>query len=138
MLSRLADRLILCPTCNPLDTAGKTRRVVEFAGGALELWNPSGVEHPAGQADVYILKFGGTGSRAERATEHPAELWNDLRTEVWAVNPPGYGGSPGRATLRHLAGMAEAAYLDLQARAGGRPIVVTGNSLGAAYALHVA
>src|SRR5687768_11323095 len=135
MLSRLADRLILCPTCQPLDTQGKICRAVEFAGGALELWNPRGSEHPIGEADLYILKFGGTGSRAERATEHPADAWDDLKSEVWAVNPPGYGGSPGRATLRVLAEMAEAAYLEIQRRAGDRPILVTGNSLGTLYAL---
>jgi uncharacterized protein len=138
MLSRLADRLILCPTCQPLDTEGKLCRRVEFAGGAVELWNPQGRESPPGEADLYILKFGGTGSRAERATPHPAEAWGDLNAEVWAVNPPGYGGSGGRATLGLLAAAVEAAYLHVRRRAGQRPMVVTGNSLGTAYALHVA
>jgi pimeloyl-ACP methyl ester carboxylesterase len=138
MFSRLADRLILCPTRGPLDTEGKIRREVEFAGGALELWNPHGRELAPGAADLYILKFGGTASRAERATPHPAEAWEDLNSEVWAVNPPGYGGSPGGATLRLLAAAAEAAYLHLRGRALQRPILVTGNSLGTAYALYVA
>jgi pimeloyl-ACP methyl ester carboxylesterase len=138
MLSRFADRLILCPTREPLQTEGKLRRQVEFAGGALELWNPLGREHRPGEADLYILKFGGTASRAERATPHPAEAWEDLKSEVWAVNPPGYGGSPGRASLRLLAAAAEAAYLHVRERAGERPILVTGNSLGTAYALFVA
>jgi pimeloyl-ACP methyl ester carboxylesterase len=138
MLSRLADRLILCPTCHPLDTDGKLRRVVEFADGTLELWNPAGHEHPPGEADLYILKFGGTGGRAERATPHPAEAWEDLRAEVWAVNPPGYGGSSGRATLRSLTAAAEAAYLEIRRRAAGRPLLVTGNSLGTMHALYVA
>jgi pimeloyl-ACP methyl ester carboxylesterase len=138
MFSRFADRLILCPTREPLETDGKLRRQVEFPGGALELWNPQGREHPPGEADLYILKFGGTASRAERATPHPAEAWNDLKAEVWAVNPPGYGGSPGRATLRLLAAAAEAAYLHLRQRAGEKPVLVTGNSLGTAYAIHVA
>ncbi len=138
MLSRLANRLILRPTRHALDTQGKLRRVVTFCGGTFELWNPRGREHAPGEADLYILKFGGTGSRAERATEHPAEAWEDLQAEVWAVNPPGYGGSPGAATLSCLATMAEAAYLDVQSRAGDRPILVTGNSLGTAMALYVA
>lgn len=138
MFARIADRLILCPTCEPLDTEGKIRRLVSFSSGAVELWNPQGRELPAGAADVYILKFGGTGSRAERATEHPAEAWDGLRSEVWAVNPPGYGGCPGQATMRHLAAAADAAYDALAERAGDRPIVVTGNSLGTAYALYVA
>jgi pimeloyl-ACP methyl ester carboxylesterase len=138
MISRLADRLILCPTRQPLDTEGKIRRLVEFVGGALELWSPLGKQHPPGAADLYILKFGGTASRAERATPHPAEAWEDLNAEVWAVNPPGYGGSPGVASLGLLAAAAEAAYVDLRRRAGERPILVTGNSLGTAYALHIA
>ncbi|MBW3597793.1 MAG: alpha/beta hydrolase [Planctomycetes bacterium] len=138
MLARLADRLILCPTCEPLDVDGKLRCAVDFGGGALELWNPQGRELPAGEADLYILKFGGAGSRAERATEHPAEAWPELQSEVWAVNPPGYGGSPGRATLRVLAAAADAAYDAVACRAGDRPILVTGNSLGTAYALSVA
>jgi uncharacterized protein len=138
MFARLADRLILCPTCEPLDVDGKLRCLVEFEGGALELWNPLGRESAPGEADLYILKFGGTGSRAERATEHPAEAWADLTSEVWAVNPPGYGGSPGRATLGVLATAAEAAYRAVAERAAGRPILVTGNSLGTSYALYVA
>ncbi len=138
MLARLANRLILGPTCDAIDTNGKTRRLVHFASGSLELWSPRPCEHPPGEAQVYILKFGGTHSRAERATEHPAEAWSDLTSEVWAVNPPGYGGSPGMATLRGMAAMADAAYADIASRAGDRPIVVTGNSLGACYALYVA
>lgn len=138
MLSRLADRLILRPTRHTLDTQGKLRRIVKYCDGAFELWNPRGEEFAPGAADVYILKFGGVGSRAERATEHPAEVWEGFRAEVWALNPPGYGGSPGEATLRCLAAVADAAYSEIRARARNRPVVLTGNSLGGALALYVA
>lgn len=138
MLAWLADELILRPTRGWADTRGKARQLVRFPGGQLELWSPPGRTYPPGQADVYVVKFGGMASRAERATEHPADVWRDLRVEVWAVNPPGYGGAPGRASLRTLARGAEAAYENVRFRSGDKPILLVGNSLGSACALHVA
>jgi uncharacterized protein len=136
-LAWLADRLILRPSRHPLDVAGKTRRAIPFAGGTLECWT-----HRTGAAerepDVFVLKYPGAGGRAERATDHPLGGWPDWCGEIWAVNPPGYGGSPGPATLQTLVAVARAAWEEVQRAAAGRPILVAGSSLGAAAALAAA
>lgn len=141
VLRRLADKFILQPTNHALPTEGKSRRVVRVGKHEVEVW----VQRTRGcstrddsDADLFILKFPGTGGRAERASEHPADRWPSLAAEVWAVNPPGYGGSGGRASLRTLAPTAEAVFAAIQESAAGRPVIVTGNSLGTVTALFVA
>lgn len=138
-VARLADKLILQPTRNPIDADHKTRKPIAFDGGHIEVWveQHKPVES-FGRPDLFVLKFPGTGGRAERGTLHPAEVWEDLYSEVWTVNPPGYGGSTGRATLRSLPHAARTVFENLRNIAGERPIVVTGNSLGNISALHVA
>ena len=138
LLSRLVDRLVLQPTRHPLPPEGKSRRLISFGEGQLEVWT-----HRVGGADgrepeLFVLKFPGTAGRAERSTDHPADCWPDLCVELWAVNPPGYGGSSGKARLQELAPVARTVYQELQRHAAGRPVLVTGNSLGCASALHLA
>ncbi len=137
MLSRIADRLILCPTTHPIDVTGKRRETLSCQHGPFEAWIQSTGPN-AERADFFVLKFPGTGGRAERMSGHPADVWPDLAAEVWTVNPPGYGGSGGRASLRHATAVADAAYQRLASQANGKPIVVTGNSLGCLSALHLA
>jgi len=140
MLSRFADRCIFCPTTDKLPTEGKRRLAIPFRGGELEVWTQrtaaaaDGAPEPA----IFVLKLAGTGGRAERASLHPFEAWPDMPGEVWAANPPGYGGSTGPATLRTFADSAEIVFQELVRVATGRPIVVTGNSLGTATALYLA
>ena len=135
MLAPLANMLILEPSTHPIPTPGRIRRLIPFGRTCLEVWTqqPNG-----GPPDLYVLKLPGAGGRAERATEHPLDYWTDLRAELWAVNPPGYGGSPGRPSVRELAPAALAAHDAMRTVANGRPILVIGNSLGTAAALHVA
>ncbi|MEQ8791686.1 MAG: alpha/beta fold hydrolase [Pirellulaceae bacterium] len=134
MFAWLNDRLVLRPNRHPIQAPGKMRRMIDMPGGRFEVY-----VQRAGRLErspeLFVLKFSGTAGRAERAGVHPADVWDDLAVEVWAVNPPGYGGSPGRASLRHAAGMAEAIYTAIRQEAGDRPIVVTGNSLGTTTAL---
>lgn len=137
MIGWLNDRLVLQPSRHPIPAEEKTRRVVAVPGGQIEVWAQR-AGNLARSPDLFVLKFVGTSGRAERAGIHPADAWDDLGVELWAVNPPGYGGSSGRASLRHTATMAEAAYAAIRAAAGDRPIVVTGNSLGTATALYLA
>ena len=137
MFSRLADLFLLQPTRHAIDPQEKSRRRIDFAGGHLEVWAHVRTDTER-QPDIFILKLPGMGGRAERSSEHPAEVWQDAHTEVWALNPPGYGGSSGRASVQHLASAALAAFDEMQRIAHGRPVLVTGNSLGAAVALHVA
>lgn len=138
MLARLADHLVLRPTRHKIRTVGKRRHLLNFAGGHLELWSHQAEANGIREAEVVVLKFPGTGGRAERASDHPADCWTRVAVEVWAVNPPGYGGSSGRASLRKIAPMAAAAYDHCRRIAAGRPLIVTGNSLGTASALLVA
>jgi pimeloyl-ACP methyl ester carboxylesterase len=67
-----------------------------------------------------------------------AEGYGDRPVEVWSVNYPGYGGSAGPARLASIGPAALAAYDELARRAAGRPVIVGGQSLGTAAALHVA
>lgn len=140
MIARLADKLVLKPTRHSIATDGKSRHEVRFANGHIEVWVEqfAGATAVNGEPDLLVLKFSGTGGRAECATPHPAEVWNDLRAEVWAVNPPGYGGSSGFATLRSMPAAVQTVFNAARSAAGNRPLVVTGNSLGTIYALYAA
>ena len=142
MLGYLADKLVLRPSRNPIPAVGKKRRLVPYGTSQLEVWcqrfGPSSAADRAGPLDLYVFKLGGVGSRAERQTGHPLDFWTDLSAEVWSMNPPGYGGSPGRASLKTWIIAAEVVFEYLQSQAGDRPILVTGNSLGTASALFLA
>ena len=136
-LCRLADRLILCPTTHAIDVQDRRRHMVRVGDDAVEVW-----VHDVGPADqdvdVYVLKFPGTGGRAERSTDQPGSFWPQLRTQIWAVNPPGYGRSSGCASLRKLGATARTVFDELRSGAAGRPLIVMANSLGGASALHLA
>jgi len=134
----LADRLILCPTRHPVDAADKTRRLIPYGAGALEVWTQRVAAEPSAAPDLYVLKFPGTAGRAERSTSHPADAWPEWNCELWTLNPPGYGGSTGRASLRTMAAVADIALAQVRRQAAGRPILVTGNSLGCVSALYLA
>jgi pimeloyl-ACP methyl ester carboxylesterase len=133
----IADRLIMRPSRHALSTNGKRRETVPFRKGELEIWTQRTTASELDEPELFVLKFQGTAGRAERSTYHPMDYWSDLSAELWSVNPPGYGGSSGTASVRHLAAVGRAAYLELARRAKGRPIVVIGNSLGAVTALHL-
>ncbi len=87
--------------------------------------------------DMYVLRFPGTGGRAEKLSGLLDVVWPELSVEIWAVNPPGYGGSSGRASLRHIPGMARLALEEIRHQAAGRPVLVAGNSLGCVSALYL-
>jgi pimeloyl-ACP methyl ester carboxylesterase len=137
--SLLTDKLVLQPTRHTLPTEGKTRRLVEFEGAKLEVWvqrtNPGAA---TSEPELFILKLPGKGGRAERASPHPAEVWSEASVEIWAFNPPGYGGSGGRATLKTFLPAVHAVFREFERAAAGRPKIVTGNSLGTTTALALA
>jgi pimeloyl-ACP methyl ester carboxylesterase len=138
MLQRLADRLILCPSREEIPVEHKRRRALAFLQGSLDLWIETVNCPHQRDTEIFVLKFGGAGSRAERQTSHPIDFWSDVRAEIWGVNWPGYGASAGPATLASLPAAGVHVYEELRRVANGRPIVITGNSLGTAVALHVA
>ncbi len=138
MITQIADRLILQPSTNPVSAFGKDRRPIHCGDGIVEAWTQRiGTTQSAG-ADVFVLKFVGTDERAERTNYQPLSCWGDLTGEVWAVNPPGYGGSTGRASLRTFAAAGKAAYDEIKKVAAGRPLIVMGTSLGCITALYLA
>ncbi len=142
MLALLTDKLILKPTRHAIAAEGKSCRTITYGGGRVEVWTQTTAAESAngddGPPELFILKFPGTGGRAERASAHPAEFWQGKRVQTWAMNPPGYGGSSGRASLSVLAKAARAVFEEFRRAADGRAMIVTGNSLGTATALHIA
>lgn len=136
-LSRLADRLVLQPSTHPVDSGELEREWIPTASGKLEAWvtrcNPSSTSR-----SVLLVKFPGTGGRAERSTPNPAHFWTEVQSEVWTINPFGYGGSSGPATLQRYPEMVEVVYQTLRERFPEHRMVVYGSSLGSISALAMA
>src|SRR5215472_15343242 len=85
-----ADRLILFPSTEPLDTSGLTRHEARLPDGKrIEIWiaRSRGAEHRSPQA--YVLSFIGNAARAELTAPFFAQDWGERPVEVWAVNYPG-------------------------------------------------
>ncbi|TWU08083.1 alpha/beta fold hydrolase [Stieleria varia] len=151
---RLLDRMVLRPTRHPIEFAPKTRVVFDGPVGDLECFFQHSVSPQPGSPaendelrspDLIVLKFPGTQGRAERATSFPADALPGVHSEIWTCNPPGYGQSHGRASLRTLGASAVAFtnhVLDRHASLHGaeKPptIWLTGNSLGCVLAMYVA
>ncbi len=141
--SHLPDRLLLFPTTAPIPAGGAARRTLAWAGGELEIWTATSPfargRATGGQPDVFVLRLYGNADRPERWVASEAEEWNGRAVEVWGMNYPGFGGSTGPARVRKVGPAALAAFDALKAAAGpDRPILVSGTSLGATAALHVA
>jgi len=138
-LSWLTDRIILEPSRHSIAVPNKRRSLLSHGEGQLELWrHRSGPDNPTRVADLYVLLFPGTASRAEDATGLVDSCWPDLSIEVWAVNPPGYGGSSGQPSLKNIPSMAVRALQELKTHAAGRPLLLAGGSLGCVSALYLA
>ena len=133
MLSKLTDRLILAPSRDHLDSEDKRRRELPLREGvSLEMYcERTGDERP----NLIVVKFPGAGGRAERSTAHPADQWPHA-SDVWTVNPPGYGRAQGAPSLRWLPSVAETATAQALREAAGRPVILVGNSLGCVAALY--
>ena len=144
MLSRLADLVVLKPSRHPVPAVGLSRRLIPFRGGYVEVWwrrvdnQPAAASGASRTADVHVLKIVGVGGRAECVTAYPLGFWDDLVAEVWAVNPPGFGGSSGRASLSTWDKSARAVFDHIDSLAAARPILIMANSLGTAAALSIA
>jgi pimeloyl-ACP methyl ester carboxylesterase len=135
-LQRLTDRLVLYPTTDPIDPGELERGTITVQGGVLEAWKTTW--NPGAEHKVLLIKFPGNAGRAERATPNPGHLWQDVCSEVWAVNPFGYGGSVGPATLQRYPEMVEAVYKELRPKFPEHKLIVYGRSLGSISALAMA
>ena len=135
--SGCASSLLLYPTSEPLPSAA-TRKTIAFEGGELELWTIRTSGSHGCEPEVFVLSLIGNADRAERNVSAMARSWGELPAEIWALNYPGYGGSSGAPSLDRVAASALAAFDAMQQVAGGRRIFVSGVSMGATAALHVA
>lgn len=133
----IADSAVLRPTVDPIQTEDGTSRRVSWTIGDLELFVRRNYSDPSLEPEAFMVKFSGTGGRAERSSIHPVDLAADVRFEVWCVNPPGYGNSAGPAKMRHFAAAADAVIEIIAEEANGRPIIASGNSLGTTMALYL-
>lgn len=138
MLRRIANSVLLEPTRNAIPAKHKTQVALPHVGGAIDLWIERANAATTDDVELFVLKYGGTASRAERGTTHPLDFWTDVRAEVWCMNWPGFGAGEGKATITAIAPAGDAVYQELRRVAAGRPILVTGNSLGSTVALYVA
>ena len=137
ILSSLADRMILQATTHYVDPEGRERRMIPTAGADIEAWITRSNDELGKKTPIVILKFPGTGGRAERSGPHPAEHWDDVAAEVWTINHRGYGGSPGPASLANFMETCESIWKCIAAQFPERKIVVCGNSLGCLSALYL-
>ena len=133
-----ASQLILFPSRHAEPGGGAKREMIPFGEHELEVLV---ARSPGAQREgprAYYLTFTGNAGRAEWSAAPDAMDWGDKPVEVWSVQHPGFGGSTGPARLNRLAPAALAAYDALAARAQGKPIFLSGMSLGTTMALHVA
>lgn len=134
----LLDRMVLRPSRSPIDHGEQIRKLVPFGDRHLECF----VHHSHGEnrsPELLVLKFPGTAGRAERASDFPIGFLPDLPATVWTWNPPGYGGSSGKASLRSIADAALDFWNHVAAEASAEtPVVFCGNSLGCVTALWLA
>lgn len=137
MFTGLTDKLILYPSTDPVSTDAK-RRTIPFGQGVLEIWSDRLAGKPQTAPTCYVLHFNGNASRAEGDVEYFMPFWWPHDVEMWAINYPGYGGSSPPTKLASLPPAALAAYDELAKVAGGKPVVVSGSSIGTAVALYVA
>jgi pimeloyl-ACP methyl ester carboxylesterase len=128
-LQRLTDRLVLCPSTHPLDAGTKVRETIQVGNDSIEVWTDSFSSGTDNASKILIIKFPGTGGRAENASVHPAECFS-ADSVLWTINPFGYGGSEGIATLQRYPEMVNAIGAAATERFPDRKIVVIGNSLG--------
>lgn len=167
---RILDRLILSPTRHAIEANGLIRFEIKhstlpaFPSATTEAYlftnsderaneitqsSPT-LSFPGSPARHLVMKFPGTGGRAERSSEAPLN-WIDPQlasssrpqgehVEVWTWNPPGYGRSSQPARLAHQVTFAEDFAAQLARHRCGPDTIVwlVGNSLGCLTALSLA
>lgn len=137
-LDTIISRLFFRPSHHYLPSQ-KQELIVSSDWGQVQIWReyhlPAGTTRAEPQ--LFVLRFLGSRGRAEMATLDPANRLAGVACEVWTVNAPGFGRTTGPASLDRYADASLLAHQALLAHAAGRPVWVTGKSLGTAAALHV-
>ncbi len=138
---RLADKLLLYPSDHPIPTSAERIEILVAKGRRVEAYR-----RQVGKADgppLFILNLTGNAGRAEVSVDLSEQLLRFIpevphRVEIVALQYPGYGGSPGRASLRGVAESARAAFDFIAEEAQGAPILIHALSMGTTAALWIA
>ena len=101
-LQRLLDRISLRPTRHVIEHDLHTTWI-DVDGYRCEVFRldiqpVNGCPDPV--HEVHIVKFVGSGGRAENLTPMTLGGLGNVRGKIWVANPPGYGDSQGPATLK--------------------------------------
>lgn len=134
----LADLMLLHPSTDPEPAGPLTERWIAGPGGRLQLFADRSPAADHSEPQAFVLEFTGNGGRAEWGGQLPLHRFTDVAVESWTLNYPGFGGSDGPARLRSLGPAGLAAFDEILRIAGGRPVLLSGNSIGTLVALHVA
>lgn len=135
---RLFDRCVLRPSRNSIDHGDQQQHRFSIEKWDIEAFFRASQGDEI-EPDLLIIKFPGTAGRAERATEFPMpNLPATVHAHTWTWNPPGYGGSSGRASTRNIAAASVGWCQSLLQQSNAQHVWLTGNSLGCATAMNVA
>lgn len=132
---RVADWLVLSPSKEPMLALNEqARHLPSPPNPFFEVW----IAHSntlQGEPEAYVLALCGNDQRAEDAARAAVERFPGRKIEAWAVNYPGFGGTAGSASLKELSKAGAAGLSALRHVAGDKPVIVTGQNIGAAVAL---
>lgn len=135
---RLLDRLVLIPSRHPLDAGTQVPFFITTVVGRLQIFRQSYPGQGNAPPDQLIIKWPGNAGRAENSTDHPAIAWPERHSEVWTINPHGYGQSDGQASLNHVAAMAQSVLDHARQQYPELPLLLFGNSIGCVTTLYQA
>lgn len=138
--SRVWPLLLFHPSRRPI-ACQKTERLSRSDAGRVQLWGegvPDAVNGRTGSPELVVLRFLGARGRAELSTRDPADRLSSVRSEVWTVNPPGFGASEGPLTIERWLAQAVHAFDFLGDLYPNARLWVYGKSIGACAALAVA
>ena len=104
--------MVLRPSRDPLD-CGTQQRMELTANDKRSSISFNGLVHRNQPHDLVVLKFPGTGGRAERSSAFPGSMLDGVSGLVLTWNPPGYGRSSGRASLSRIAEAADVFFAEV-------------------------
>lgn len=134
----LLDQIVLRGTRHSLLRTDAERVWMTFKNKPVELIRLHAISSGGERTGLQVIKFVGAAGRAENASMHPLDHWNQWPGSVTVANPPGYGNSPGRANMSQLVDLAESTYRFVCEQAKADPIILYGTSLGGAVAICLA